>query len=319
MGILEKHADQQQFNFSNQHMNLTDAVSFHKESRDARQKDLTLVIKSCKEAIEERTDIHKTLLEEQKKIFQASLQQHKAKQTAIISNVVQEVQRLLQQEMDEMTEQFAQNVNSLSCKADSMNANADKISEVVVTHANNISTETTKWAEECSETVAKLEVVIDENSKMQDCLKNATNFVAKNIEKLQHETVNWGECGRKVGQSLLNANNHSQNVHKSIKQNQQSVKDDVKALTDKTTSWEENIINASEQICAVHDNISSVSESIKLQKEHVEEVAVGMLKEVTDWGNASSEFDKNISQTFDQLGETKRQYIRSRFNQRSNA
>ena len=201
-----QHADQQQFNFSNQYMNLTDTVSFHTESRDARQKDLTLVIKSCKEAIEERTDIHKTLLEEQKKIFQASLQQHKAKQTAIISNVVQEVQRLLQQEMDEMTEQFAQNVNSLSCKADSMNANADNISEVVVTHANNISTETTKWAEECSETVAKLEVVIDENSKMQDCLKNATNFVAKNIEKLQHETVNWGECGRKVGQSLLNAN-----------------------------------------------------------------------------------------------------------------
>ena len=64
-----------------------------------------------------------------------------------------------------MTEQFAQNVNSLSCKADSMNANADNISEVVVTHANNISTETTKWAEECSETVAKLEVVIDENAK----------------------------------------------------------------------------------------------------------------------------------------------------------
>ena len=67
---------------------------------------------------------------------------------------------------------------------------------------------------------------------MQDCLKNATNFVAKNIEKLQHETVNWGECGRKVGQSLLNANNHSQNVHKSIKQNQQSVEGDV-TLTDK--------------------------------------------------------------------------------------
>ena len=79
-GDFEKHADQQQFNFSNQHMNLTDAVSFQKGSRDARQKDLTLVIKSCKEAIEERTDIHKTLHEEQKKIFQASLQSTKPRQ-----------------------------------------------------------------------------------------------------------------------------------------------------------------------------------------------------------------------------------------------
>ena len=84
--------------------------------------------------------------------------------------------------MDEMTEQFALNVNSLSCKADSMNANADKISEVNATHANSMKRDI-KWAEECSETVTKLEVVIDENSKMQDCLKR-NKFCSEKYRKI---------------------------------------------------------------------------------------------------------------------------------------
>ena len=45
------------------------------------------------------------------------------------------------------------------------------------------------------------------------------------------------------------------------------------------------------------------------QKEHVERVAVGMLKEVTDWEMHRHEFDGEYKPyTFDQLGETKRQY-----------
>ena len=46
--------------------------------------------------------------------------EHKAKQEAIVKNVVTEMQRLLKQEMEEMTEMFSEKVISLTAKANSM-------------------------------------------------------------------------------------------------------------------------------------------------------------------------------------------------------
>ena len=306
---FEQHVSQQTFNINNQMMNLKDTVDFHKESRNARQQDLNVNIQTCENDVKTHTDTHKKLIEEQQKLFQDSLMEHKAKQEVIVKNVVTEMQRLLKQEMEEMTEMFSEKVISLTAKANSMEKNAQHMSEKILEQTGNISKQTNKWVDECNETVSKLEVVIDENDKMQNHLKESTIIVTKNIDELQGETKDWGTCGRKVAENLVKVTKASEDVEQNVKDMNLNVQEQVKTLSEGTTNWEENNIQTSESICNVQDEITKTVGMIDTAKNEVHIIATSVLNETKAWGNQSNIFNDSIGNTLNQLKDIKEQYI----------